>query len=365
MSLIEIRNLRKEYRDSVPLADVSCDIEEGEVVSIIGPSGTGKSTFLRCVNRLETPTSGSVKVDGIDVCAKDADLPLLRRKVGMVFQSFNLFPHKMVVENVMMPLMDMKGYSAKEAYEEALSQLDRVGLKGKERQYPEELSGGQKQRVAIARALAMNPKIMLFDEPTSALDPSLVSEVLSVIRELAKTRLTMLIVTHEMRLARQISDRVFFMDGGGIYEEGTPEEIFEHPKREGTREFIFRIKRWEYELMYENRDIPGMLGELELFCGRRMMDRKAERNTLMAAEEFVASRILPALDREKKGGVRMIISSDDVGGDRRFEIDCSLLPGGKAALSEEADEISESILRSILRRMPEKEQDDTLYYEIL
>ena len=152
MSLIEIRKLRKEYRDVVPLADISCDIQEGEVISIIGPSGSGKSTFLRCINRLETPTSGSVVVDGMDVCAKDADLPLLRRKVGMVFQSFNLFPHKMVVENVMMPLMDLKGSLPMDAYEEALSQLERVGLKGKERKYPDELSGGQKQRVAIARA---------------------------------------------------------------------------------------------------------------------------------------------------------------------------------------------------------------------
>ena len=157
MSLIEIRNLRKEFPDSVPLADVSCDIEEGEVISIIGPSGTGKSTLLRCINRLETPTSGSVTVDGMDVCAKDINLSLLRRKAGMVFQSFNLFPHKMAVENVMMPLMDLKKIRPKEAYKEALMQLDRVGLRGKERKYPDELSGGQKQRVAIARALAMNP----------------------------------------------------------------------------------------------------------------------------------------------------------------------------------------------------------------
>lgn len=365
MSLIEIRNLRKEYQDTVPLADVNCDIHEGEVVSIIGPSGTGKSTFLRCINRLETPTSGSVIVDGIDVCAKDADLPLLRRKVGMVFQSFNLFPHKMVVENVMMPLMDLKGTLPKDAYEQALSQLDRVGLKGKERKYPDELSGGQKQRVAIARALAMDPKIILFDEPTSALDPALVSEVLSVIRDLAKTRLTMLIVTHEMRLARQVSDRVFFMDGGGIYEEGTPEEIFEHPRKEGTREFIFRVKSWEFDLTYENRDLPGMLGELENFCSRRMMGPKATRNTILAAEEFVCSRILPALDRAKEGAVKLIIRSDEGGEIRVLQSDCSLLPEGKEILSEGSDEISSAILRNILERMPEEEQDGTLCYKIL
>lgn len=365
MSLIEIKNLRKVYRDTIPLEDVSCGIEEGEVISIIGPSGTGKSTFLRCINRLETPTSGSVRVDGMDVCARDADLTLLRRKVGMVFQSFNLFPHKMVVENVMMPLMDLKGISARDAYEEALSQLDRVGLRGKERKYPEELSGGQKQRVAIARALAMDPKVMLFDEPTSALDPALVSEVLSVIRDLARTRLTMLIVTHEMRLARQISDRIFFMDEGRIYEEGTPEQIFEHPQREGTREFIFRVKRWEYDLMYENRDIHGMLGELERFCSRQMMAPKAVRNTLLAAEELAVSRILPALDRGKRGCVKLILNSDEGGGNRLLRIDCTLLPRGKAELMEEDDLISSAILRSILRRQPEKEKGADLCYEIL
>ena len=365
MSLIEIRNLRKEYPDAVPLENVSCDIEEGEVISVIGPSGTGKSTLLRCINRLETPTSGSVIVDGMDMCAQDVNLPLLRRKVGMVFQSFNLFPHKMAVENVMMPLIDINGSSVKDAYEEALLQLDRVGLREKERKYPDELSGGQKQRVAIARALAMNPKIMLFDEPTSALDPALVSEVLSVIRDLAKTRLTMLVVTHEMRLARQISDRVFFLDGGGIYEEGTPEQIFEHPKREVTRQFIFRTKIWEYDLMYENRDVPGMLGELELFCSHQMMDRRAVRNTILAVEELVLSSILPALDRVKTGGVKLVLSSEEVGGGRQLQVDCTRLPQGKAALSDEGDEISSSILRAILRRLPEKEQDGTLCYEIL
>ena len=364
MNLIEIKNLRKEFPDTVPLVDINCNVEEGEVISIIGPSGTGKSTLLRCINRLETPTSGSVIVDGMDVCAKDVDLSLLRRKAGMVFQSYNLFPHKMAVENVMMPLMDLKGSSPKDAYEEALLQLERVGLKGRERKYPDELSGGQKQRVAIARALAMNPKIMLFDEPTSALDPTLVSEVLTVIRDLAKSNLTMLIVTHEMRLARQVSDRIFFLNQGVIYEEGTPEQIFDHPGKDLTREFIFHTRRWEYELTYENRDVPGMLGELELFCSHQMMDRKAVRNTILTVEELTLSRILPALDNAKKGGVKLIISSEEVGGSRHLQIDCTLLPEGKQALLKDGDEISASILKAIITRCPEKEEDGTLYYEI-
>ena len=211
----------------------------------------------------------------------------------------------------------------------------------------------------------MNPKIILFDEPTSALDPTLVSEVLSVIRDLAKSRLTMLIVTHEMRLARQVSDRVFFLNQGGIYEEGTPEHIFEHPEKRLTREFIFHTRRWEYELMFENRDVPGMLGELELFCSHQMMDRKAMRNTVLAAEELALSRILPALDRAGSGGVKLVISSEEDGNSRHLQIDCTLMPEGKQALVEDGDEISASILRTILTRLPEKEQPGTLYYEIL
>ena len=239
MSLIEIRHLRKEFPEATPLEDVSANIEKGEVVGIIGPSGTGKSTLLRCINRLEEPTSGQILVDGKDICAPSVDLSEVRRDMGMVFQSFNLFPHLMVAENIMQPQQKLMGRSAAEAYEEALKQLRRVGLEGKERRYPGELSGGQKQRVAIARALAMQPKIMLFDEPTSALDPEMVSEVISVMKNLADSGLTMLVVTHDMRLARDLTTRVFFMDQGGIYEDGTPEQIFTNPQKERTRQFVF------------------------------------------------------------------------------------------------------------------------------
>ena len=240
MSLIEIRHLRKEFPEATPLEDVSVNIEQGEVVGIIGPSGTGKSTLLRCINRLEEPTSGQILVDGMDICAPSADLSEVRRDMGMVFQSFNLFPHLMVAENIMQPQQKLLGRSAAESYEEALKQLRRVGLEGKERRYPVELSGGQKQRVAIARALAMQPKIMLFDEPTSALDPEMVSEVISVMKDLAESGLTMLVVTHDMRLARDLATRVFFMDQGGIYEDGTPEQIFTNPSKERTRQFVFQ-----------------------------------------------------------------------------------------------------------------------------
>ena len=292
MSLIEIRDLKKEYDNAVPLRGINADIEEGEVISIIGPSGTGKSTLLRCINRLETPTSGTVTVDGVNVCDPSADLPKVRRSMGMVFQSFNLFPHKMVVENIMVPQQSLLGKSPQEAYAEAMDQLARVGLADKARQYPDELSGGQKQRVAIARALAMHPKILLFDEPTSALDPTMVSEVLSAIRDLAGTGLTMLIVTHEMRLARNVSDRVFFMNEGEIYEEGTPEEIFDHPRREATRNFIFRIRNWDYRLSVTEQDFHGMMGSLEKFCKDQFLGRHQATNCQLAVEELATSFLL-------------------------------------------------------------------------
>ena len=335
MSLIEIRNLRKEYSpDVVPLRGVTADIEAGEVISIIGPSGTGKSTLLRCINRLETPTSGQVIVDGVDVCAPGADLAKLRRSMGMVFQSFNLFPHKMAVENIMLPQQSLLGKSAREAYEEAMQQLERVGLADKARQYPDELSGGQKQRVAIARALAMHPQILLFDEPTSALDPTMVSEVLSVIRDLAGTGLTMLLVTHEMRLARHVSDRVFFMKDGEIYEEGSPEQIFENPLREGTRNFIFRIRNWTYTLSPSSRDFHEMNGSLEKFCKDQFLGRRQAMNCQLAVEELAVSFLLPVIERAGQGAFRLTLFAGEEGAERKLMIDCAEFPEGKKLLED-------------------------------
>jgi len=389
MSLIEIRNLKKEYSpDVVPLRGVTADIEAGEVISIIGPSGTGKSTLLRCINRLETPTSGQVIVDGVDVCAPGADLAKLRRSMGMVFQSFNLFPHKMAVENIMLPQQSLLGRSAQEAYEEAMKQLERVGLADRARQYPDELSGGQKQRVAIARALAMHPQILLFDEPTSALDPTMVSEVLSVIRDLAGTGLTMLLVTHEMRLARHVSDRVFFMTDGEIYEEGSPEQIFEHPLREGTRNFIFRIRSWTCILSPSSRDFHGMTGSLEKFCKDQFLGRRQAMNCQLAVEELVVSFLLPAVESAGQGAFYMTLFAGEEGAERKLMIDCSGFPEGKKIFDEllknipaEASTAAESvkfpgsgagsmeaasaaILENVLRRLPD-EGEDTVVFRIL
>ena len=389
MSLIEIRNLRKEYSpDVVPLKGVNADIEAGEVISIIGPSGTGKSTLLRCINRLEPPTSGQIIVDGGDVCAPGTDLARLRKSMGMVFQSFNLFPHKMAVENIMLPQQSLLGKSAREAYEEAMKQLERVGLADRARQYPDELSGGQKQRVAIARALAMHPQILLSDEPTSALDPTMVSEVLSVIRDLAGTGLTMLLVTHEMRLARHVSDRVFFMTDGEIYEEGSPEQIFEHPLREGTRNFIFRIRSWTCILSPSSRDFHGMTGSLEKFCKDQFLGRRQAMNCQLAVEELVVSFLLPAVESAGQGAFHMTLFAGEEGAERKLMIDCSGFPEGKKIFDEllknipaEASTAAESvkfpgsgagsmeaasaaILENVLRRLPD-EGEDTVVFRIL
>ena len=359
MSLIEIKNLRKEYPNSVPLKNVNVNIEAGEVVGIIGPSGTGKSTFLRCINRLETPTSGEIWVDGVNVCDSKTDLAAVRSKMGMVFQSFNLFPHKMAVENIMMPQQQLLGVSAKDAYEEALVQLRKVGLESKSRRYPDELSGGQKQRVAIARALAMHPKIVLFDEPTSALDPSMVSEVLNVMADLAKTGLTMLIVTHEMRLARDLPTRIFFMDEGGICEDGTPDQIFSHPQKERTRNFIYRIRSWEYSVS-AGVDIYEMMGSLEDFCRRQFMGSKASTRCQLAVEELTTSVLLPALQNNHTVTVDLRLNAGEEGKEMRLEVDHHLLPD-ENLFSNPDDDISLSILRSILERQPEKEPGKAIF----
>ena len=239
--LIEVRNLEKSFGDHQVLKDISLDVHKGEVISIIGPSGCGKSTFLRSINLLERPTGGSITFEGVDILDPKTDVDLLRRKIGMVFQSFNLFPHKKVKENIMLAPVKLKLMTEEEASAKADELLRRIGLLDKADQYPSRLSGGQQQRVAIARALAMNPDVMLFDEPTSALDPEMVGEVLKIIKDLADSGMTMLVVTHEMGFAREISDRVLFFNDGIIAEENTPEEFFGNPQNERLKDFLSKI----------------------------------------------------------------------------------------------------------------------------
>ena len=233
--MIRIENLVKEFGELEVLKGISTEISEGEVISIIGPSGSGKSTFLRCINRLEEPTSGKLFINGKNIMDPDIDINKIREEVGMVFQHFNLFPHKSVLENVILGPIKLKKISRTEAENLGIRLLEKVGLADKKDAYPNKLSGGQKQRVAIARALAMNPRIMLFDEPTSALDPEMIGEVLEVMKSLAKEGMTMLVVTHEMGFARNVGNRLFFMDHGVILEDGRPADIFDNPKEERTR----------------------------------------------------------------------------------------------------------------------------------
>lgn len=239
--MIKIENLKKSFGSLEVLKEISLQVKEQEVVCIIGPSGSGKSTLLRCINLLESVQGGQVVVDGHNLTDPKTDINMVRTEVGMVFQHFNLFPHKNVLENIILAPMKVRKWGKEEAEAKALELLEKVGLSDKAYVYPDSLSGGQKQRVAIARALAMEPKIMLFDEPTSALDPEMVGEVLEVMRQLAKEGMTMVVVTHEMGFAREVGDRVIFMDDGLLVEENTPTQLFNHPKHQRTQSFLSKV----------------------------------------------------------------------------------------------------------------------------
>ena len=239
--MVHVKDLKKNFGKLEVLKGMSIDIAEGEVVVLLGPSGSGKSTFLRCLNQLEIATDGTIIIDDHDVTDKHTDINVVRENIGMVFQHFNLFPHKTVLENITLAPVELKKMTKEEAKDKGMQLLKRVGMEQKADAYPAQLSGGQKQRVAIARALAMNPDIMLFDEPTSALDPEMVGEVLSVMQELAAEGMTMVVVTHEIGFAREVADRIVFMDRGYIVEQGTPDEVISHPKEERTIDFLNKV----------------------------------------------------------------------------------------------------------------------------
>ncbi|QGH36585.1 ATP-binding cassette domain-containing protein [Gracilibacillus salitolerans] len=239
--MISVKHLKKSFGDLEVLKDISVDVGQKEVVVVIGPSGSGKSTFLRCLNLIESVTDGTVSIDGVELTDKKVDINKLRAEVGMVFQQFNLFPHKTVLENITLPIVTVKKWSKQDAEKKAKDLLQKVGLLDKADVYPESLSGGQKQRVAIARALGMEPKVMLFDEPTSALDPEMVGEVLGVMKQLAEEGMTMVVVTHEMGFAKEVGDRVIFMDEGYVVEEKAPKQLFENPQHERTKAFLSKV----------------------------------------------------------------------------------------------------------------------------
>ncbi len=285
--MIRVEHLSKKFDELVVLKEINVEISKGEVISIIGPSGTGKSTFLRCLNLLDAPSGGKIFIDEIDILNKNTDVPKLRQKMGMVFQSFNLFTHLTVLENLTIGQIKLLGRNKAEAEKRAMELLKMVGLAEKAASFADELSGGQKQRVAIARCLSMDPEIILFDEPTSALDPTMVSEVLAVIRRLAKEGMTMAIVTHEMDFARDVSKRVFYMDEGLIYEEGSPQQIFQNPQKEKTRAFINRLRSFNYHIGSFDYDFYSMNAEIQHFCEKHVLPKKMINNVLLVVEELL------------------------------------------------------------------------------
>lgn len=285
--MIRLEHVKKVYPNVTPLSDVNAEINVGDVISVIGPSGTGKSTLLRCINMLERPDGGKIFFGDEEITSPKCNIYRVRQKMGMVFQQFNLFGNLTVIENIMLAHVKLKGESRQSAYENGMKLLQQVGLPEKYLNYPDELSGGQKQRIAIARALAMNPDVILLDEPTSALDPTMVGEVQAVIRELARSGKTMMIVTHEMNFARAICSRVFYLDDGGIYEEGTPSEIFTSPKREKTRRFIKHLHVAEFTVKDGAFDFPGAVSSVDTFCQKNMIGGKQAMKLHLVFEELM------------------------------------------------------------------------------
>lgn len=343
--MIELKHLEKKYEAVTPLKDVNTVINDGDVISVIGPSGAGKSTLLRCINMLERPTGGQILFDGVDITDPKYNVTLARRKMGMVFQSFNLFGHLTVIENLMLAPMDILKKSKREAYETGIALLKRVDLAGRERQYPDQLSGGQKQRVAIARALAMDPTVILLDEPTSALDPTMVGEVQAVIRDMSKMGKTMLIVTHEMSFARAICNRVFFLNQGVIYEDGTPEQIFDNPQKELTRRFIRRLKVMELKIDNPDFDFIGAGSEIDQYCLRNNIPSRIKYRIRLAFEELTQQMLFPVL---KHTHVMITVEYSET--DSQATV-IACYGGGRFDPSEDESDLSCSVLKRTVEEL--------------
>lgn len=321
MNMIRVENLSKSFGSLHVLKDVNLTVEKGERIVIIGGSGCGKSVFLRCMDLLEKPDAGKVFIMDEELTAPKADLNRIRRRVGMVYQGFHLFSHLNVLDNITLAPVKLLGLSRKEAERKAEKLLEMVGLSGKKYMMPEHLSGGQKQRIAIVRCLAMEPEVMLFDEPTSALDPTMVGEVLATLRLLAKQGMTMVIVTHEMAFAREIATRILYMDEQGIYEEGTPEEIFDAPKKSRTRDFIHRMKYFSWQTDSRDFDFLQLQGSIRTFAGRYGMDEKRAYRLQLCTEELIFE-MLGSLSSGSGVDIRLLISFDEREGSAAIRLSC-------------------------------------------
>ncbi len=341
--MISIRQLKKSFGNNVVLENVNVEINKGDVIGVIGPSGCGKSTLIRCINLLEAPDSGEIRIDGVNIAEKNAPIDSIRQKMGMVYQNFNLFSHKTVLENVIMAPIHLLRIPKKQAIEEAFSVLKMVGMSHRADFMPDQLSGGQKQRAAIARCLAMKPEIILFDEPTSALDPTMIDEVLAVIRKLVKTGITSVIVTHEMGFARNIANRIFFMEERGIYEEGTPDEIFDHPKREKTKIFIQKLKIFEYKLQIRQLDIYELAGKLSEY-GQKYDITKRQMNGLnLILEEIL---VFLSQNADHKDMTSVIVSYQEANQQIQLEIRYGS-PSMNVLEHPDFDEISRQLIHGL------------------
>lgn len=357
---IRLEHLGKKYDTCEPLKDVNVTINRGDVISVIGPSGTGKSTLLNCINLLDPPTGGRIFLDDREVTNDGIEPDVLRQHIGMVFQSFNLFANMTVIENLMIAPKLLKGRDRDECRKRGFELLEKVGLSEKAYSYPDELSGGQKQRVAIARALAMDPEMILFDEPTSALDPTMVDEVQSVISMLAKTGITMMIVTHDMRFAKNVSNRVFYLDEGGIYEDGTPEQIFEAPKREKTREFILRAKIFEYEVHGKDFSPDAFYDSLARFTSVLDVSPESKFRMNLLFEELFTVQIYPLFGDEDSAKITILLNSDEVV--LKVSVNLEVI----TRMTEDGDaEISRSILKGMSKSIEERIENDTATISIV
>ena len=352
--MIEIKNLIKTYHENPIVDNLSVTINDGEIICIIGPSGCGKSTFIKCINMLEKPSDGEILIDDEEITAPNYDISKVSKKVGMVFQSFNLFDHMTAIENIMNPQIEILKVSKQEAYNKAIELLKTVNLSQKAFSYPDELSGGQKQRIAIARTLAMDPEIILFDEPTSALDPTMVGEVKAVIRDLTHTGKTMIIVTHDMEFARSIAHRVFFMSEGTIYEEGSPNELFDNPKREKTKWFVNNLKVLELEIDNKDYDFYGAYTNISEYCRKNQISYQKANYIQSVFEELCQSILLEKLD-DYKVNFKTVYSQDE------DKVEINVLYGNDVCDVLKEDSLPLKIIKGISSSIKYEEIDDEDY----
>ena len=354
-TVLTINNINKSYGDNLILNGLSLDVHKGEVIVIIGPSGCGKSTLLRCINALEPIQGGEIRLDGELIDGNSRNIAQIRQKIGMVFQNYELFPHKTVLQNIILAPMKVQKRSKDEVTEEAEQLLERVGLLDKKDSYPRQLSGGQKQRVAIVRALCMHPEIMLFDEVTAALDPEMVREVLDTMLELAKNGSTMLIVTHEMNFAREVASRVLFFADGGIYEQGTPAEIFDAPKREKTISFINKIKYFSYEITRRDFDLMQMQGGIQNFGEKYGLDQKHTYRLQICCEELIYELLDRCYPNRDDVDLELTVSHAEADGTTKIDLSC----GGTAfnPFEQEEEVLGVTILKNMAQKLDYRHTD--------